>query len=199
MKGIRLEEKPGKRQQKQSKTAAVWRSCRSAVSNSTASICRWNRHKLHKEFRRLRCNRCGFDTADVVRWCHIIRFCGTVTIRPEILIEYLYDVRFIIRTRTEKVVLVNGHRIVNIVWMRLRQAQEAFGIRAVILIGLYVQGCFRVGFWTGRACRKMKHRICCICMNILCIWIVRSTIREENGTVFGGPVVRPGHIVLCSQ
>lgn len=45
---------------------------------------------------------------------------GTITIRAEVLVEYLFDV---IKSMSEhgvkKFVLLNGHRIVNIIWMQL--------------------------------------------------------------------------------
>jgi len=75
-------------------------------------------------------------------WCpHHMVLPGTVTIRPEILIEYLYDVLGSLSAHgLKKVVLVNGHRIVNIVWMQIaaQKAQEAFGIRAVIFDPAYM-------------------------------------------------------------
>jgi len=45
---------------------------------------------------------------------------GTVTIRPEVLIEYLYDViESLAQHGFKKFLLLNGHRIVNISWMQI--------------------------------------------------------------------------------
>jgi len=66
---------------------------------------------------------------------------GTVTIRPEVLIELLYDV---LQSLSEhglcKFVLVNGHRIVNVSWMQIaaERAQRQLGIRVVIFDPAYM-------------------------------------------------------------
>lgn len=60
---------------------------------------------------------------------------GTITIRPEVLIEYLYDVMdSLSKHGFKKIVLVNGHRIVNISWMQIaaERAQRVLGITVKI-------------------------------------------------------------------
>lgn len=48
---------------------------------------------------------------------------GTITIRAEILIEYVYDIiKSLSQHGIDKFILINGHRIVNIIWMQ--QAAE---------------------------------------------------------------------------
>lgn len=45
---------------------------------------------------------------------------GTVTVRPEILTELLYDILASLRRHGwDRFVLVNGHRIVNVAWMQM--------------------------------------------------------------------------------
>lgn len=69
-------------------------------------------------------------------WCpHHMVLPGTITIRPEILVEFLYDVLASLSAHgISKIVLVNGHRIVNIAWMQLaaQRAQEKFCMQIVI-------------------------------------------------------------------
>ena len=57
-------------------------------------------------------------------WCgfspHHMVLPGTITIRPEILIEYVYDLIESLATHGfQNFVLLNGHRIVNIMWMQI--------------------------------------------------------------------------------
>ncbi len=60
---------------------------------------------------------------------------GTITIRPEVLIELTHD---IIKSLSEhgikKFVLINGHRIVNTVWMQIcaQKVQSEFGVTVKI-------------------------------------------------------------------
>ncbi len=45
---------------------------------------------------------------------------GTVTIRPEVLIEYLYDmIHSLHKHGFQHFILINGHRIVNLSWMQI--------------------------------------------------------------------------------
>lgn len=60
---------------------------------------------------------------------------GTVTIRPEVLIELLYDVfESLAKHGFDKIVAINGHRIVNISWMQIaaERAQRNLGIKIMI-------------------------------------------------------------------
>jgi len=57
-------------------------------------------------------------------WCgfspHHMVLPGTITIRPEILIEFLYDVvQSLALHGLKNFVLLNGHRLVNISWMQI--------------------------------------------------------------------------------
>lgn len=66
---------------------------------------------------------------------------GTITIRAEILVEYLFD---IIKSMSEhgikKFVLLNGHRIVNIIWMQLaaEKAQRELDVDVKIFDPAYM-------------------------------------------------------------
>lgn len=45
---------------------------------------------------------------------------GTITIRPEVLIDITYDIiSSLVQHGINKIILLNGHRIVNVVWMQL--------------------------------------------------------------------------------
>ncbi len=66
---------------------------------------------------------------------------GTVTIRPEVLIELFYDVlESLSRHGFKKIVAINGHRIVNISWMQIaaERAQRNLKIRVVIFDPAYM-------------------------------------------------------------
>ena len=66
---------------------------------------------------------------------------GTVTVRPEVLIEYLYDViESLSKHNFDKIVLINGHRIVNIPWMQIvaERAQRRLGVKVVIFDPAYM-------------------------------------------------------------
>ena len=60
---------------------------------------------------------------------------GTITIRPEVLIDYLYDIIFSLSEHGfENFLLINGHRIVNISWMQIaaERAKRQLGVRVAI-------------------------------------------------------------------
>lgn len=60
---------------------------------------------------------------------------GTITVRPEILAELVYDVvRSLQQHGFDKFILLNGHRIVNITWLQLvgERAKRELGVKAVI-------------------------------------------------------------------
>lgn len=66
---------------------------------------------------------------------------GTVTIRSEILVEYLYDIiESLSQHGIDKYILINGHRIVNIIWMQLaaERAQRKLGVKAKIFDPAYM-------------------------------------------------------------
>lgn len=66
---------------------------------------------------------------------------GTITIRPEILIEYLFDVMVSLsKHQFTKIILINGHRIVNIPWMQIaaERAQRVLGVKVVIFDPAYM-------------------------------------------------------------
>jgi creatinine amidohydrolase len=66
---------------------------------------------------------------------------GTITIRPEILIEVLYDVLASLQHHGfRKFVVLNGHRIVNIPWMQLaaERAQRQLGVKVVLFDPAYM-------------------------------------------------------------
>lgn len=72
---------------------------------------------------------------------HHMALAGTVTIRAEILIEYLYDVMVSLKDHGfNKIILINGHRVVNIPWMQItaERAQRLLGIRVKIFDPAYM-------------------------------------------------------------
>lgn len=72
---------------------------------------------------------------------HHMALSGSITIRPEILIEYLYDVIESLHTHGyKKFVLINGHRIVNIPWMQItaQRVQAKLGATVVIFDPAYM-------------------------------------------------------------
>lgn len=72
---------------------------------------------------------------------HHMALPGTVTIRPEILIEALYDVIASLHKHGyNKFVLINGHRIVNTVWMQItaQRAQQELGVVVKIFDPAYM-------------------------------------------------------------
>ena len=66
---------------------------------------------------------------------------GTITLRPEILIEVLYDVIQSLNGHGfQKFIIINGHRIVNIPWMQLaaERAQRQLGVKVVLFDPAYM-------------------------------------------------------------
>lgn len=66
---------------------------------------------------------------------------GTITIRPEILVELLYDVlESLHKDGFTKVIMINGHRIVNITWMQIaaERAQRLLDIKVMIADPAYL-------------------------------------------------------------
>jgi len=60
---------------------------------------------------------------------------GTITIRPEVLVELVYDViESLSQHRLQYVILVNGHRIVNVSWLQLvgERAKRELGVSVSI-------------------------------------------------------------------
>jgi creatinine amidohydrolase len=66
---------------------------------------------------------------------------GTVTIRPEILAELLFDViGSLAHHGAKNFVIINGHRIVNIGWMQIacEKTQRTLGVKTVIFDPAYM-------------------------------------------------------------
>lgn len=66
---------------------------------------------------------------------------GTITLRPEVLIEVLYDViESLSKHGFQKFVVINGHRIVNIPWMQIsaERAQRVLGVKVVLFDPAYM-------------------------------------------------------------
>ena len=66
---------------------------------------------------------------------------GTVTIRAEVLLEFLFDViRSLAEHGFRNFVLLNGHRIVNIPWMQIaaERAQRELSVRVVLFDPAYM-------------------------------------------------------------
>lgn len=66
---------------------------------------------------------------------------GTITIRTEVLIELLYDtVESLARHGFKNFVLINGHRIVNVIWMQIasQKIQEKYDVDIKIFDPAYM-------------------------------------------------------------
>lgn len=66
---------------------------------------------------------------------------GTITVRPEVLIEVLYDVIQSLQAYGfSKFIVINGHRIVNIPWMQIaaERAQRQMGVKVVLFDPAYM-------------------------------------------------------------
>jgi len=66
---------------------------------------------------------------------HHMALDGTISIRPDVLAELLYDVtESLSRHGLKRFVYLNGHRIVNITWMQIaaERAQRVLGVEVVI-------------------------------------------------------------------
>ena len=66
---------------------------------------------------------------------------GTMTIRPEVLIEMLYDMISSLKDHgITSFVVINGHRIVNIPWMQLaaERAKRQLGVKVVLFDPAYM-------------------------------------------------------------
>ena len=66
---------------------------------------------------------------------------GTITIRPESLIDLTYDIMASLKAHgLDKIILINGHRIVNVVWMQIaaERAQRELGVTVKIFDPAYM-------------------------------------------------------------
>ena len=66
---------------------------------------------------------------------------GTITIRPEVLIELAFDVIDSLHKHGfSKFIVINGHRIVNIAWLQLvaERAQRQLGVKVVLFDPAYM-------------------------------------------------------------
>lgn len=78
-------------------------------------------------------------------WCgwspHHMALPGTITIRTEVLIELLYDMMdSLAKHGFENFVLINGHRIVNVIWMQIsvQKVQEKHDIKVIMADPAYL-------------------------------------------------------------
>jgi creatinine amidohydrolase len=72
---------------------------------------------------------------------HHMALPGTISIRPEILIELLFDeIKSLHKHGFKQFILLNGHRIVNVVWMQIaaQKAQQELKIKTVIFDPAYM-------------------------------------------------------------
>jgi len=72
---------------------------------------------------------------------HHMALPGTISIRPEILIELLYDeIESLTKHGFKKFITINGHRIVNLIWMQIaaERAQRKLGVKVVIFDPAYM-------------------------------------------------------------
>ncbi|MBC7332709.1 MAG: creatininase family protein [Synergistetes bacterium] len=73
---------------------------------------------------------------------------GTVTVRPEVLEELLYDIIASLSEHGFKhFIIINGHRVVNIPWIQLAsaRAKEDFGIEVYIFDPAYASKELKIG------------------------------------------------------
>jgi creatinine amidohydrolase len=66
---------------------------------------------------------------------------GTITVRPEVLVELIYDiVESLHKHGFSSFVVINGHRIVNIPWLQLaaERAQRLLGVKVVLFDPAYM-------------------------------------------------------------
>lgn len=71
---------------------------------------------------------------------HMVRP-GTITIRPEVLADLTYDIMASLAQHgLKKIILINGHRIVNVVWMQIaaERAQRELGVTVKIFDPAYM-------------------------------------------------------------
>ena len=71
---------------------------------------------------------------------HMVRP-GTITIRPEVLADLTYDIMQSLQKHgADKIILINGHRIVNVVWMQIaaERAQRELGVTVKIFDPAYM-------------------------------------------------------------
>lgn len=71
---------------------------------------------------------------------HMVRP-GTLTIRPEVLADLTYDIMASLKAHgADKIILINGHRIVNIIWMQIaaERAQRELGVTVKIFDPAYM-------------------------------------------------------------
>ena len=71
---------------------------------------------------------------------HMVRP-GTITIRPEVLADLTYDIMASLKAHgADKIILINGHRIVNVVWMQIaaERAQRELGVTVKIFDPAYM-------------------------------------------------------------
>jgi creatinine amidohydrolase len=71
---------------------------------------------------------------------HMVRP-GTITIRPEVMADLTYDIMAsLAKHGLKKIILLNGHRIVNVVWMQIcaERAQRELGVTVKIFDPAYM-------------------------------------------------------------
>jgi len=60
---------------------------------------------------------------------------GTITIRPEVLIDLTYDIIASLKQHgADKIILINGHRIVNIIWMQVAAEKAQRELKVTVKI-----------------------------------------------------------------
>ena len=72
---------------------------------------------------------------------HHMAFPGTVNVRPEVLINYLFDIIKSLSTHGfKKFILINGHRVMNMIWMQISadKAQSELNVKIVIFDPAYM-------------------------------------------------------------
>lgn len=77
---------------------------------------------------------------------------GTITIRPEILVELVYDmVASLSEHGFDKFIFINGHRIVNITWLQMagERIKRRLKVKAVIFDPAYMSKAFDSGLDWG--------------------------------------------------
>lgn len=72
---------------------------------------------------------------------HHLAYPGSVSIRPEVLVELMYDViSSLSRHDFSRFIVINGHRVAKIPWLQLmaEKAQRELGVRVVVFDPAYM-------------------------------------------------------------
>jgi len=122
---------------------------------------------------------------------HHMALPGTISIRPEILIEMLFDVMSSLAAHAfRRFVIVNGHRIVNIPWIQIsaERAQRELGVKVALYDPAYMSKeiADRLGFGELGHAEEIEtsHML----------YIMPSLVRMEQARDYPSPEKRLYHV-----